>query len=550
MIIEAAESAGFVTATRPRHDFKIIRIKASANPDVFVNEPGDMTLYLYETGSIHRDPPKPALVWLSADEPYDEKLQQRIQEAFDGYCVVLRSGDPSMSFGSLHDVLDEYLISVGVFLFTLERTIENNGTIQELVDVAETFFGHFISIVDCDNLLLASTRHVPPEDEVSRSLLDLGYHSEKYLSQERQIGYLSEKIQRQSGVEVYPPGGMFHEALVTSTMKISNQYAGYVLMLCSPDEVTPGTLDLFSLFVSRCVRLITDSDQTGYWSNSASSNLLLRLITDRGIKRSFIFEEATRLGIPISGHFFLAMLSFPEELGNQMHRLFDEVERHLLFPHGSIVHDHSIVLFIYADSMDELRAFTVQTRRMNLKKATHELFLSDSFERLRDSYFAYRQLIALKKYEPGIRTCRELTGFEGEPHIFTFSDAFCFFWEDLAADEEIRQFSSEHMLVSVLADNDKARETDDLGILFVYLANERKATVAARYCHMHRNGIIYRIERMESLYQLSLDDYLTRQYLETSLRILVNSSEDAIDLIRKFLGDERAFDQESSRLLS
>ena len=81
-----------------------------------------------------------------------------------------------------------------------------------------------------------------------------------------------------------------------------------------------------------------------------------------------------------------------------------------------------------------------------------------------------------------------------------------------------------------------------MALLFVYLANERKATKVGQMCGLHRNGVLYRIEKMEKRYGLDLNDPLTRDYLRASTNAKLVSSCDFKNVfeesLRRLLGEE------------
>lgn len=89
-------------------------------------------------------------------------------------------------------------------------------------------------------------------------------------------------------------------------------------------------------------------------------------------------------------------------------------------------------------------------------------------------------------------------------------------------------FCRKHMLINAIYKDDIENGTNNLPVLFTFLANERRATNTGERIHMHRNGVLYRIERIERMYRISLDDYLTRQYLETNIRMLIASNDNNI----------------------
>ena len=78
------------------------------------------------------------------------------------------------------------------------------------------------------------------------------------------------------------------------------------------------------------------------------------------------------------------------------------------------------------------------------------------------------------------------------------------------------------MLVTRIEEDDKEKGTDNLAVLADYLANERRVSITARNTHMHRNGVIYRIKRIQNMYHIDFEDYLQRQYILTGLQIRIS----------------------------
>ena len=62
-----------------------------------------------------------------------------------------------------------------------------------------------------------------------------------------------------------------------------------------------------------------------------------------------------------------------------------------------------------------------------------------------------------------------------------------------------------------LINDDRNFGTNNLHLLHVYLANKCNATIASRLLHMHRNNVIYRINKIEEKYRIDLNSSLQRQ---------------------------------------
>jgi len=71
-----------------------------------------------------------------------------------------------------------------------------------------------------------------------------------------------------------------------------------------------------------------------------------------------------------------------------------------------------------------------------------------------------------------------------------------------------------------LMKHDEEKSTDMVGLLRTYLENERNVAETSRLCYMHRSTLLYRLQRIEEISKLDLDDYETRLQLQIAFMIM------------------------------
>ncbi|MGI6008052.1 MAG: PucR family transcriptional regulator [Ruminococcus sp.] len=76
-----------------------------------------------------------------------------------------------------------------------------------------------------------------------------------------------------------------------------------------------------------------------------------------------------------------------------------------------------------------------------------------------------------------------------------------------------------HPAVKELEAYDKANHTEFLKTLYVYLKNERRTMETVKELYIHRNSLLYRLERIEKLTGVRLEDYYERLRLLLSCEI-------------------------------
>lgn len=82
-----------------------------------------------------------------------------------------------------------------------------------------------------------------------------------------------------------------------------------------------------------------------------------------------------------------------------------------------------------------------------------------------------------------------------------------------------------HPALLRLKQYDSEKENGLYKTLYQYLLNERSVTQCARAMHMHKNSLIYRLQRIQEMIDVDLDDPMARNYL--LLCYLMNNSDES-----------------------
>lgn len=538
MLLEFLDTIGYTVVSHPAQNAKFDRtIEATPyyemiEPQCVAPEalgPKSTILYLCDSHSIKHAKAlclSPALLLLKKSETDIQPYVESMPESMKGRLAIVRAPHENHTIESLHNHVLHHLLSVHELTEDLVLASGSHGTYQKLIDIGEDHFGCFMNVTDANYVLLAHTLHIAPRDEINASLVAEGYHAEMYLNRQRSTGYLLESIADQKGVRVYPPEPPFPYDLITAVMHVGHQYVGQVLMACDEAEITPGTVDTFALFASYCERLARRQSDMLPMRDSPTQALLLHLIAKGDIDGIFLREQAEQLNMPVSGTFVLAFLEYGPTFRDQLNYFATNIDRSIEVPHIVFPLEGSIGVLLYGKSEAALWDALIHTRQAHPGDVMPRIYVSDAFYKLSGVHYGFRQIESIKKYERDIRLCLSTTGNDGRTDILSFRDAFCFYWDDTLADEKIRHFSLSHLIVNVMTRKGNKKTAEDLVLLFTYLANERKATLVGAMCHLHRNGVLYRIEKLEEEYGFDLNDYLTRQYVQVSIRIKLATSQE------------------------
>lgn len=438
----------------------------------------------------------------------------------------------------LHLVL-RFLLDKRSLVDRLSMAAGERGSFQSLVNVAEDLFGCFVNITDAHYRLLACAKRHQPDDEINKSLVDLGYHCEEHLSRQHTMGYLLKSVADQHDAKVWPPDETFPYYLMTGVMHVSGQYAGHVLV-AHPERPTRGEVDEFRIFLAHCERFARRSRGSISLRESPRQAFVSQLASARGADGAFVRERAELLDLPATGVFALARLTCNDVFGGQVGHIAEDLDSRLSLEHTTFIRGGKANVLLCASSVEELWDALVSAGKVEYGLTQATLLVSDPFYRLSGLFYASQEVDILARYEGEIMLSLRAAGSEGvrtfsngRTRILSFRDAFSFYWQSSREDEGLTSFVLSHLLVTSIADVDKkipasgnSEKMESLALLLVFLSNERKATCVGRMCGLHRNGVLYRIQKIEKDYGISLEDALTREYLLASIRAKLASSRD------------------------
>ncbi len=525
MVIEFLESIGYEIVSSPNTNSTISMVATAANTRSLNDEQGICgTIFLTEYSGTAREGrlqvderASSFLIVLKDDAQLPAKPTQEEQHIL-ARAIVVRPSVDGATIAQLENDVANYIISIERFSACLAQSMNSTNQYQALVDVAEDFFGNFISIVDPNNMLLAYTKHIEPIDDISRSLIKHRYHTEEMLERERKESHLSARMTGQESVCVFPPNEYTPAAAVTSPIMVNGNYAGYIVMACNIDDVQPGTKDAFALFVSFCDKVASLRNDIPAGRNPYSQNLLITLLSRESVDSLFVDHQAHQLAIPTIGSYRLIRIIWPDDCSAQLPFYVDEINRSDPNTRVAVRYENSATVLVYADDPAGLKAITARVINSFPANNAYKIVTSEVLSSLFEIYFAYRSLKCVEKYEEAILRYKEERAGD-KPIMLTFRDAFAFYWNDPLRDASVSNYAVTHMVINDMARIDAEKRTDDLALLEAFLINERKASTVAETHHLHRNGVLYRIKRIQERYEIDLNDHLTRQYILACLRI-------------------------------
>ena len=169
--------------------------------------------------------------------------------------------------------------------------------------------------------------------------------------------------------------------------------------------------------------------------------------------------------------------------------------------------------------------------------------VSEIFEGIENLDLAYRQA----KIALGLRQTIRLqlsAAEDADRGAYLFGDALMYFLVDPAEkDERFMRFCFSHTVVEKIHAEDVANNTNYLALFWHYLNSGRNATAVASRLHLHRNTVLYHIEKIQRRFDfdLALPGARERMLLDFKAFFLTEGS----DSVERAIVGARSPEQES-----
>ncbi|MDR2354873.1 MAG: helix-turn-helix domain-containing protein [Clostridiales Family XIII bacterium] len=428
-----------------------------------------------------------------------ERDETETDAALAGLLIVEEAFTPEYLFNELQDLFAR----LNDWYEDMQNAVILKKTVQDIIDMSERIIGNFISVSDSALALIAYTKNIPTDDPISLFLIENGYHSEEAFRKFRKFRRF-ETWTESDGLIVNTDRNIAKYTVISKVFTFGELYFAHVVMSCTHREATPGLLYLFSCLaeiLGHCVKREWDAEKAyNHEYNSLIADLMDGRITEAGVR-----ERARIVGIQAEDKYIVMLpaegpnkASFPERMTRDLARAFRNIR--------SVYFNTQPMFFLHrngpASFFDETLA--------HLDEYFHENNIhcgaSDIFDDLLELPDAYRQAECALSEGAAARPNR------GGLARFDAHYARCLLDKTKRA-ARLLETSRYGKMLLYLRRTDDERRSNNFEVLRTYLCNERRAAETAAALHMHRNNVVYRVDRIEKMLGIDLEDWQTRKNL-------------------------------------
>lgn len=450
-----------------------------------------------------------------------------------GICIVcIGSGDSVHAFAAQHSanlllIPEESAIeSVANRLYNgfqriqqwdneLEMAILAKQDYQSIISICTRFFGGnpIIMVNSSYNLIAASIPSAPSHEKID-TILRNGYYSKDVTDGLARMGYQVNGVRYMVPTMLLPPNYMDCPLMVLSTHADNGIFLGFITIYFIESEPTQAQFELFSYFSQKIRKYYLENSGENSSTPTPLEVFMADLIDHTREDESFLEDRARSLRLPLDAIYRLCVIRWDKFVLPQADYMMNRLRSCLKFPFFRVLLYHESVLLLLQGDISSLRVIEEINESFGefgelLKICQGYAGFSTASFSLMKMNIAYKQAVTAARY-----------GMMLNPEASIYFYSHYYIYEML--EDYKKRYALGDMFVQKLRllENPAEDRYDNLSLLRNYLLTERSISVTAKIMHMHRNSVIYRLNKTQEILGLDLNDPDVRLRLLISFKIL------------------------------
>lgn len=420
-------------------------------------------------------------------------------------------------------IMQNLFTSMIVWESALDRIVSAHGSITELLDEGARALGCFMAVTDDGFNDLAHTTEIEPPTHAFAQLVETGCYSPDMIAHiERDVLPNCKKAR----TPVLDPKRHDGEPdLIHYPLYFNGDYFFHLAMACRPELDPFAARDLLAIFAERFNDLCN-----GFWEDiirvkSPWHRVLTNLIDGVPMHENYLTTQLSLTAIPQSNQFCLLCFDLTADDTPTIRSHITEAAASLnggeCYP---FAYNGRLLVLCYSTS-DIGKPFSLQNFAHDIENhipLTGKLRtgISKTFTSIEQLHIAFTQALLAINFSNCIDAECILLGKSREHYCYSFESVFPYYLLVTSMhDNELTAQSILHGIIETLAREDRESGTEIVQLLWTYLCLERNATAASKQLHMHRNTVLYHVEKIERRFSISLDDLIMRTNLLDEFRM-------------------------------
>lgn len=425
-----------------------------------------------------------------------EILSEYTQNQHLNLLVLHTCKELQLIFNEIQDIFSEACSLAPNYEILLDTLIHERD-INRIMDIGYQLLGNPICFINLSGKLLACSNRLGTDG--------LSYWNEliehERLSYETMYIVIPENLNQQEEKNRAP--------ITSRAVLIENILVGYILVSESRKPIGNGDLEIISLLCNLVSLRVQQSENSEGSKKIIYENLIRSLLEGDKKYEDMIVDWAKALSSSAKDNFFILTIVDTQFHKSDLHLTYlihlMKLLENIIRESKCVIYQNNIVLLVNYASENPLNDVDLSSLREVLKRYNLKGGLSHCFHNVMDVYCYYVQ--SLKAIEFGL--------FNGKGEtLFQYHDYALDHFMDIGSHTAgLAEFC--HPALFVLMEYDSKNNTSFTHTLYQYILNNKNQIKSAKALNIHRTTLIYRIEKMEELINLKLNNFnlLHRLYL-------------------------------------
>lgn len=397
--------------------------------------------------------------------------------------------------------VQSYFTRLLVWENELYRILLKRGTLIEMLDATTMVIDNFMFISDASLNIIASSSLIDPPDTLHEKILSAGRFT---------FETIEERPRRLPENEPYfkEPSGLSPYTRYSYPIYLDHIYFGSLSMPCHKSPLTEGLKDLFKILMKYVTPLCATLWRMQIKLDSPHYFFFEKILNHTQLAEDYLWTQTKLIGIDKSTEFMLATFYTESTAPMQAAQILRAASG---LNQGSVIcfPYQSNVLALFHSSKSEPTLFTDKVAQDITERVCSQFdaisSLSDSFSDIRNLDLAYQQTVLTLRLRSALER-ESLSQLPASQKMCrSFSEVIDYYLVSPGPkDERFMNFCFNNTLPSKLHEEDLRNGTRNLYLLWAYIHLGRNATAVASKLHMHRNTVLYHVEKIQKRYNLDL----------------------------------------------
>lgn len=396
-------------------------------------------------------------------------------------------------------------------LFQLSQGALSGQSIVSLINSAATLLGNALILVSTDSKVLAHSTNYEIMDPLWKDNVNKGHYSEEFRQLVRANKDISQWGKQDGETKIISLSKDVQKKLVARIIK-DGHLVGSLIMIEHHSKISISHTKQLPLVG----KILFDSflDNAGSTDDPFYTNILYSLLDQSDTADTLELITMTKATFP--EEMVVIVARFIRKMENRYLKRSISIELERIFPTGHPVQYKSYIAIL-------VPSISVQQKE-ELKNLADKESISLGISWPFSDIFQFK-----RHFNQGVTCIKQAQHFGQNKDVFEYTD-FSFYDLLYNYTGKLPLENYCHPELKKLKEYDRENNTEFYTTLRIYLENNKSLSATAKAMFVHRNSMVYRINRINQLLMLNLDDIKVVQSLMDSFRI--DTFKSSIDIMQ------------------